>query len=92
MWNFFSNFHPFADTTTGIFTTPSDFIDKCKEEDGDFDHPDDCSKFIICKDGEYNIGDCPSGMMFDKNRRVCDREERVDCDGRRKPEGITYNL
>lgn len=42
-------------------------------------HPLGCKYFIVCNNGEVNMGACPDGLAFNPLRPPCDLEENVDC-------------
>ncbi|XP_054710534.1 uncharacterized protein LOC129220193, partial [Uloborus diversus] len=72
-------------TENVIVTSAKPIEDLCKEEDGDFAHPDQCREYYTCKDGDYTLNECPRGTMFDNTMRICFNEDKVDCGTRFKP-------
>lgn len=53
----------------------------CRDQpNGSFlNHPLGCKYFIVCNNGEVNMGSCPDGLAFNPLRPPCDLEANVDC-------------
>ncbi|KAM7357570.1 uncharacterized protein ACRADG_002858 isoform 3-T3 [Cochliomyia hominivorax] len=46
---------------------------------GRYPHPYDCSKFLMCANGETTVQECAPGTAWNKAMEVCDFKEKVDC-------------
>ncbi|XP_037817731.1 uncharacterized protein LOC119607724 isoform X1 [Lucilia sericata] len=46
---------------------------------GRYPHPYDCTKFLMCANGETHIQDCGPGTAWNKAMEVCDFKDKVDC-------------
>eukprot|EP00794_Sanderia_malayensis_P003439 gene3439-3934_t len=60
-------------------------VNWCQNEkllDGRHAHPNDCSKFINCSNGEIKYHHCPHGHHYDGRRKACYKAGFVDCQGR----------
>lgn len=53
---------------------------KCPSFEGIFPHPDDCSKFIKCSNGEPSTFQCGNGTVYNPNREYCDWKRNVNCE------------
>lgn len=42
-------------------------------------HESRCEIYYLCSNGEYSIRDCPSGLHFNAELKVCDYPEAADC-------------
>jgi hypothetical protein len=53
----------------------------CEERAGLHPHPSDCSKFIICREGQVQIDvyACPESLLFDPVFLKCDFPQFVEC-------------
>lgn len=45
-------------------------------------HPKDCSKFLMCVQGQLVEGQCPNGLYFDSVLQICNWPSEVDCGDR----------
>ena len=48
--------------------------------DGNYPHPDSCSKFIACSGGVQWIFDCPENLNYNPITNACDYPDNVNCD------------
>ncbi|XP_065361312.1 uncharacterized protein LOC135954976 isoform X3 [Calliphora vicina] len=46
---------------------------------GRLPHPYDCTKFLMCSNGETHVQDCGPGTAWNKAMEVCDFKDKVDC-------------
>lgn len=46
---------------------------------GRYPHPFDCTKFLMCSNGEAHVQDCGPGTAWNKAMEVCDFKDKVDC-------------
>jgi hypothetical protein len=53
----------------------------CEGRAGLHPHPNDCSKFIICREGQdqFDVYGCPEPLLFDPVLLKCDHPQYVDC-------------
>nr|AOF40176.1 venom peptide HtC6Tx1 [Hadogenes troglodytes] len=53
------------------------------EEEGYFQDPDDCSRYIQCDENNRPSQpmECGPGLHFDDDTKVCDYPDRVECKG-----------
>ena len=51
----------------------------CSKASGYFPDPSDCTKFIICAGKKTFYQNCPPGLLFNKNKRLCDWPHNVKC-------------
>lgn len=59
-------------------------IGHCKGiADGEYPHPYNCNKFILCFNQQMFFGSCPQGTLFSSKARFCDHRENVDCTSKR---------
>ncbi|XP_020714977.1 uncharacterized protein LOC101463243 isoform X2 [Ceratitis capitata] len=54
-------------------------------------HPNDCTKFLNCANGNTHVQDCGPGTAFSATKKVCDFKENVDCSGRENAAYGTLN-
>ncbi|KAG1684810.1 Protein obstructor-E [Nymphon striatum] len=52
---------------------------KCPSSTGMFRHPNDCSKYYTCANGQAYVGSCQYPLLFNEKERKCDWPERVGC-------------
>ncbi|XP_049313217.1 uncharacterized protein LOC105232808 isoform X4 [Bactrocera dorsalis] len=45
-------------------------------------HPNDCTKFLNCANGNTHVQNCGPGTAFSASKKVCDFKENVDCGDR----------
>ncbi|XP_039962936.1 uncharacterized protein LOC120776390 isoform X3 [Bactrocera tryoni] len=45
-------------------------------------HPNDCTKFLNCANGNTHVQNCGPGTAFSASKKVCDFKEKVDCGDR----------
>ncbi|XP_032242007.1 uncharacterized protein LOC116620342 [Nematostella vectensis] len=59
----------------------SNYANYCSSRrEGDYRHPEDCSKYITCAAGGYtHIRDCGSNMRYNPISKVCDFPNNVNC-------------
>ncbi|XP_022245745.1 uncharacterized protein LOC106462710 isoform X2 [Limulus polyphemus] len=58
---------------------------KCPQLRGQFPHSTACEKFYDCWDEVVLERDCPLGLLFDQDNRICNEPEKVDCGNRTEP-------
>lgn len=77
----------------GDFSGMVDRVDVvCKPEmDGMQPHPNDCTKFINCANGNVHVKECGPGTAFNSLMNVCDYKSKVDCDRQNQNNPITSN-
>ncbi|XP_078603234.1 putative endochitinase [Branchiostoma floridae x Branchiostoma japonicum] len=44
-----------------------------------FGDPDDCTKFHTCSSGQLSKFSCPTGLVFNQERLMCDKAENSKC-------------
>jgi len=47
--------------------------------DGQYPHPNDCALFVICKDENLEVFQCPSPLLFNPETSRCEFPESVQC-------------
>ena len=50
------------------------------KQDGNYKDPDTCFGFIACSGGNINKMPCTGGLMFNKEKNICDYPENTECD------------
>lgn len=52
----------------------------CKtRNDGKYNHPSMCQKFVQCEKKKTSVHACPVGLLFDAAQMKCDNKEKVTC-------------
>ncbi|XP_070001333.1 chondroitin proteoglycan 2-like [Penaeus vannamei] len=68
---------PVTEGNNGDNTEDCNFV--CPEVEGMYSHPRDCSKFVTCAHSQPAILSCPSTLVFNAAKKVCDWPENVQC-------------
>ena len=51
---------------------------KCSNQ-GEYRPHTDCSKYLLCNNGDYLVMSCAAGLHWDPKRDICDYAENVEC-------------
>ncbi|KAK7469505.1 hypothetical protein BaRGS_00036484 [Batillaria attramentaria] len=63
----------------GADSTTAQHNDLCPEPFSFYQHPDDCSSFIICSFGKPAVFTCPGNLLFNPVTSNCDDPRNVQC-------------
>ena len=64
----------------------------CNEKaDGYYRNPDTCFGYIACSGGIAHEMRCAEGLMFNKDKNVCDDPENTKCEIQKEIRGTTMN-
>lgn len=66
-------------TTQTPTNSSNPLLKYCTESRGQFPDPSDCNKFINCWDGTAFEQSCPSGLVFNAEKKYCDYPPNVNC-------------
>lgn len=71
-----------AQSATGTYNNQYNRVQCQSGAYGLFAHPNDCTKFLNCNNGQTVIQDCGPGTAFNSITKVCDWPHNVDCGSR----------
>lgn len=81
--------HTIATSATGVYTPNNNNNNhlnhriQCQRGAvGLYAHPNDCTKFLNCNNGQTVVQDCGPGTAFNSITKVCDWPQNVDCGSR----------
>ncbi|ODM99814.1 putative bifunctional chitinase/lysozyme [Orchesella cincta] len=55
------------------------------EEGGIAPNPEDCKSYILCLHGEEQVKECPSGLHYNKEQKICDWPANAKCESMGMP-------
>jgi hypothetical protein len=51
----------------------------CPDHVGLFPHPEHCNQFLNCFDSIPYVQDCPNGLFFNNDSKICEEADKVMC-------------
>ncbi|KAJ8682739.1 hypothetical protein QAD02_018531 [Eretmocerus hayati] len=64
---------------------PTQTSKRCPEPNGWYRNPTNCSEFYVCVNGNPVKFNCPEGLAYSEDTKICDYPEKVDCKGAAAP-------